>query len=107
MFSKGKPLPDGIFVVSEQLPGFYAVGDQTQRLQFGYWPSYNVPFYEQIYNLSGTSEKKKKKKKKRRRRRRRRRRTGGRRKKKTATMTRRKNKNKKNNKNENKNKKCK
>ena len=40
-------------MVSEQLPGTFEVADQTERLQFGYWPSYNVPFYERIYNLSG------------------------------------------------------
>ena len=31
-------------------------GDQTAILREGYWPSYNVPFYEEIYNLSGCRE---------------------------------------------------
>jgi hypothetical protein len=39
--------------VSEQIPGHFTMGDQTMVLQRGYWPSYNVPFYEDIYNLSG------------------------------------------------------
>ena len=28
-------------------------GDQTAILRAGYWPSYNVPFYENIFNMSG------------------------------------------------------
>ena len=28
-------------------------GDQTGILQAGYWPSYNIPFYENIFNVSG------------------------------------------------------
>ena len=30
-------------------------GDQTGILQAGYWPSYNVPFYEDIFNMTGYS----------------------------------------------------
>ena len=28
-------------------------GDQTSILREGYWASYNVPFYEKVYNMSG------------------------------------------------------
>ena len=28
-------------------------GDQTEILRAGYWSSYNIPFYEDIYNMSG------------------------------------------------------
>ena len=31
-------------------------GDQTDVLQAGYWPSYNVPFYEDIFRSSGYAE---------------------------------------------------
>ena len=31
-------------------------GDQTEILQAGYWPSYNVPFYEDIFRVSGYAE---------------------------------------------------
>ena len=44
---------DGALWVTEQIPGLVVFEDQTNILRAGYWPSYNVPFYEQIYNLSG------------------------------------------------------
>eukprot|EP00049_Salpingoeca_infusionum_P011479 m.199418 g.199418 ORF g.199418 m.199418 type:complete len:533 (-) comp14943_c0_seq1:2649-4247(-) len=52
-FTPGQPLPDGLLWVSEQIPGTFQYGDQTAILAKGYWPSYNVPFYENIYNMSG------------------------------------------------------
>lgn len=48
-----KEVQDGALWVCEQIPGLVASGDQTNILRTGYWPSYNVPFYEQIYDLSG------------------------------------------------------
>ena len=30
--------------------------DQTQVLREGYWASYNVPFYEQVFELSGYAD---------------------------------------------------
>ena len=30
--------------------------DQTQVLREGYWASYNVPFYEQVFKLSGYAD---------------------------------------------------
>ncbi|XP_071797643.1 phospholipase B-like 1 isoform X1 [Asterias amurensis] len=44
---------DGTLTVVEQIPGLVKTGDQTAILRAGYWPSYNVPFYEEIYTLSG------------------------------------------------------
>ena len=29
------------------------IGDQTAILREGYWASYNVPFYEDVFNISG------------------------------------------------------
>jgi len=49
----GRPLQDGLLWVVEQIPGYIHSGDQTTILGFGYWPSYNVPFYSDIYELSG------------------------------------------------------
>eukprot|EP01006_Ploeotia_vitrea_P042310 TRINITY_DN66617_c2_g2_i1.p1 TRINITY_DN66617_c2_g2~~TRINITY_DN66617_c2_g2_i1.p1 ORF type:complete len:551 (+),score=24.45 TRINITY_DN66617_c2_g2_i1:29-1654(+) len=51
-FTPGKPLIPGTLWILEQLPGFIANGDQTSILQFGYWPSYNVPFYRSIFSLA-------------------------------------------------------
>ncbi|KXJ12225.1 phospholipase B-like 1 [Exaiptasia diaphana] len=48
-----KTLHDGALWVVEQIPTYVASGDQTALLRLGYWPSYNVPFYEKVYNMSG------------------------------------------------------
>ena len=53
LFTKHEPLPPGTLWVSEQLPGYYRAADQTMVLQRGHWPSYNVPFYPDIYSMSG------------------------------------------------------
>eukprot|EP00762_Andalucia_godoyi_P000474 ANDGO_03186.mRNA.1 Phospholipase B-like protein B len=40
--------------VGEQMPGFYMWADQSAVLEKqGYWPSYNIPFYPEVYNMSG------------------------------------------------------
>ncbi|KAL9959898.1 hypothetical protein ACROYT_G033271 [Oculina patagonica] len=51
-----KSLLRGALWVVEQIPGLVVSGDQTKILREGYWPSYNIPFYESIYNLSGFPE---------------------------------------------------
>ena len=42
-----------------QIPGLTVAADQTEVLARGYWPSYNVPFYPEIYrqavHLAGLS----------------------------------------------------
>ncbi|XP_071963948.1 phospholipase-B 81-like [Antedon mediterranea] len=49
-------IDDGALWVVEQIPTLVESGDQTAILRAGYWPSYNVPFYENIYKLSGYPE---------------------------------------------------
>merc|ERR1711871_1150701 len=49
----GKALPPGTLWVVEEIPGLVAGGDQTATLARGYWPSYNVPFYAEVYKTSG------------------------------------------------------
>ena len=54
LFKVKSNLAPNTFVVGEQAPGFYHFEDQSEHLnKFGYWGSYNVPFYASIYSLSG------------------------------------------------------
>ncbi|PAA87041.1 hypothetical protein BOX15_Mlig010955g2 [Macrostomum lignano] len=46
-------IDDGALTVVEQIPTLVVSSDQTGLLRTGYFPSYNVPFHETIYNLSG------------------------------------------------------
>jgi len=53
-FRPGQPIQDGTLWIIEQIPGFTESGDVTKYLQTqGYWPSYNVPYFSFIYNISG------------------------------------------------------
>lgn len=53
LFSAGAELPAGVLWVSEQIPGLVVYGDITQELERGYFPSYNVPYFPEIYEKSG------------------------------------------------------
>ena len=45
---------NGTLWVLEQLPGLIVAADQSEFLRGqGYWPSYNLPFYKEVYELSG------------------------------------------------------
>jgi len=44
---------DGALWIVEQIPGLVIGTDQTAILRTGYFPSYNVPFHEVIFNMSG------------------------------------------------------
>jgi len=46
-------IEDGALSVIEQIPGLVEWADQTHKLRLGYWPSYNIPYFESIFNLSG------------------------------------------------------
>lgn len=52
-FTPGFDLKDGALYVVEQIPGYVEYADQTDILRAGYWPSFNIPFYEKIFNMSG------------------------------------------------------
>lgn len=39
--------------VVEQVPGLVVSGDATEILTLGHFPSYNVPFWREIYDISG------------------------------------------------------
>jgi len=46
-------LPD-TFWVAEQMPGNVTSGDMTHVLtEFGYWPSYNTPYFKNVFDASG------------------------------------------------------
>lgn len=48
--------PELLWVI-EQIPGYIHKDDQTETLlRQGYWASYNVPFYPDIFNMSGNQE---------------------------------------------------
>lgn len=54
LFKPGQPLRDGLFWVLEQLPTLIEARDMTEVLRSqAFWPSYNSPYFESIFNLSG------------------------------------------------------
>jgi len=53
LYKPGRPLVADTLWVMEQIPGTVVGADQTSLLTFGYFPSYNVPFFPEIYNRSG------------------------------------------------------
>ncbi|XP_061134970.1 putative phospholipase B-like 2 [Syngnathus typhle] len=57
-FTPGKTnIMKDLFVVLEQIPGKIIFMDKTEELlQKGYWASYNIPYYEEIFNASGCNE---------------------------------------------------
>ncbi|CAG08547.1 unnamed protein product, partial [Tetraodon nigroviridis] len=58
LFTPGKTdITNGLFVVLEQIPGLIVSTDKTQELlQKGFWASYNIPYYVDIFNASGCNE---------------------------------------------------
>lgn len=55
-FKPGKKLPrKGLLWILEQLPGHIHMDDLTSVLTAkSYWPSYNTPYYKDIFNMSGS-----------------------------------------------------
>lgn len=60
-FEPGKPLKDGLLWISETMPGHAQRGDVTDvlRKQMS-WPSYNVPYFADIWKVAGYEEMQKK-----------------------------------------------
>ena len=50
---KNKVIPDKSLMIIEQYPGEFEINDVTRFLRNGYWPSYNIPFSEHFFNISG------------------------------------------------------
>jgi len=56
-FNPGEPLQDGLLWISETMPGYARRGDVTERLRsLGSWPSYNIPYFEEIWKVGGYGE---------------------------------------------------
>uniref|UniRef100_A0A8C9R8V5 Phospholipase B-like n=1 Tax=Scleropages formosus TaxID=113540 RepID=A0A8C9R8V5_SCLFO len=57
-FRPGKAVVDEqLFTVLEQIPGLIVSRDKSKELfQKGYWASYNIPYYEEVFNASGCPE---------------------------------------------------
>eukprot|EP01132_Coremiostelium_polycephalum_P005003 gene5003-6229_t len=55
-FIPGVKLGDGTLYVLEQIPNYVEYADVTNILRTGYWPSYNVPYFENIFNMSGFND---------------------------------------------------
>jgi hypothetical protein len=53
LFTPGQPLPANFLWVVEEIPGLMVGEDLTKTLDSGYYPSYNKPFFKQIYDASG------------------------------------------------------
>ncbi|BDA45664.1 Phospholipase B-like 1 [Coccomyxa sp. Obi] len=53
LFRPEQELRPNLLWVVEQVPGLTVAEDQTEILSRGYWPSYNIPFYPEIYRRAG------------------------------------------------------
>ncbi|KAK9864545.1 hypothetical protein WJX84_003217 [Apatococcus fuscideae] len=53
LYQPGKALAPGTLWVIDQVPGLVAAADMTETLTRGYWPSYNVPYFQEAYHKSG------------------------------------------------------
>jgi hypothetical protein len=55
-FTPGKDLLKDTLWIAEQIPGEVGTQDVTEQLQYGYWPSYNIPSIPSLYVKSGNQE---------------------------------------------------
>jgi len=53
LFKPNNGLAPNTLWVIEQIPGAVYSKDTTIELERGYWPSYNVPYFEEVYLASG------------------------------------------------------
>ena len=51
-FKPGQSLQAGLFWVAEQIPHLIEAADMTETLAWGYWPSYNVPYFPEVLILA-------------------------------------------------------
>ena len=53
LFEPNKILKNDTLWVVEEAPGIVVGSDQTDALRLGYWASFNVPYYNDVYNHMG------------------------------------------------------
>lgn len=57
LFEPERPIQEGLLWISEQLPGLVVSKDVTSVLnETGYWASYNIPYTNDVYQLSGVNK---------------------------------------------------
>ena len=52
-YKPGQSIGAGTLWVVEEMAGLVVAGDRSETLARGYWPSYNVPYWPEVYNKSG------------------------------------------------------
>ncbi|KAJ1459661.1 phospholipase B-like protein [Pelagophyceae sp. CCMP2097] len=52
-FTPKEALQPGLLTIVEQIPGYVEFGDATFELERGYFPSYNVPYFKDVYRRAG------------------------------------------------------
>ncbi|KAF7709810.1 putative phospholipase B-like 2 [Silurus meridionalis] len=54
-FTPGRlELKEGVLTVLEQIPGMIRTADKTEELyNTSYWASYNIPYFDEVFNASG------------------------------------------------------
>eukprot|EP01112_Ceratiomyxa_fruticulosa_P021360 TRINITY_DN7483_c0_g1_i1.p1 TRINITY_DN7483_c0_g1~~TRINITY_DN7483_c0_g1_i1.p1 ORF type:complete len:621 (-),score=132.57 TRINITY_DN7483_c0_g1_i1:102-1763(-) len=52
-FQPGVAVGEGTLWILEQLPGLIHAEDMSDTLGFSYWPSYNVPYFKNMFNAAG------------------------------------------------------
>eukprot|EP00762_Andalucia_godoyi_P002199 ANDGO_07625.mRNA.1 Phospholipase B-like protein B len=53
LFTPGRPLADDTLWIIEQTPGYTRGDDMTSYLSLGHWPSFNIPFYPDVWERLG------------------------------------------------------
>jgi len=56
LFKPYEPLPPNLLWIAEQIPGLVESADVTSYLRNGYWPSFNIPFFKEIFDASGFND---------------------------------------------------
>lgn len=56
LFAPRNAVPNNTLWVVEVLPGLVVGADMSSHLNRQYWPSYNVPFFPEIYQVSGYAD---------------------------------------------------